>query len=258
MWSWRESRRTRLRRRPFPPAWLPLVEKNLPLYRRLPPADQAELLGHVQVFLAEKYFEGAGGLEISDVIRVTIAAHACLLVLHRPPDYYPQLVSIIVYPRAYVADREVRDDFGIVTENEEVRLGESWREGALVLSWDDVEAAASGSDGCHNVVLHEFAHQLDLEDGTIEGSPALGEAGRYRSWAETMEEEFNHLQDAASRGRETFLDEYGATHPAEFFAVVTEYFFTCSASLRGKHPRLYQQLVSYYRQDPASLPQASS
>ena len=146
MWSWKESKRRRLRRRAFPPGWLTIVEKNLPLYRRLPLDDREELLGHIQVFLAEKHFEGAAGLEITDEIRVTIAAHACTLLLHRPTDYYPRLVSIIVYPYAYVANHHEHDEFGIATEGEEARLGESWTQGALVLSWDNVLTAATDAD----------------------------------------------------------------------------------------------------------------
>ena len=253
MWSWRESRRRRLRRRPFPPEWLSIVERNVPLYRRLPPEDREELLGHVQVFLAEKYFEGAGGLEITDEIRVTIAAHACVLLLHRATGYYPGLVSIIVYPVAYVASHVEHDESGIVSEGEEARLGESWERGVVVLSWDDVQAAAADGDDCRNVVFHEFAHQLDSEDGTVEGSPALGQASQYLAWARIMGEEYERLQEAAERGLKTMLDEYGAQSPAEFFAVVTECFFTRPALLKARHPELYEELRVYYQQDPASL-----
>ncbi len=254
MRSWKESRRRRLRRQAFPSEWLAIVERNLPLWRRLPSQDREELLGHIQVFLKEKHFEGAGGLEITDVIRVTIAAHASVLLLHRTTDYYPRLLSIIVYPHAYVASHFEHDDFGIVTEGEEARLGESWQEGVLVLSWDDVQGAATGRDDCHNVVLHEFAHQLDSEDGTVEGSPALGEPSEYSTWARIMSEEYERLQDDAASGRATLLDVYGATSPAEFFAVATECFFSRPDLLAARHPRLYQELKSYYRQDPVALP----
>jgi len=253
MWTWRESRRRRLRRRPFPPEWLAVVRRNVPLFRRLPAEDQAELLGHVQVFLAEKYFEAAGGLEMTDEIRVTIAAHACLLLLHRPARYYPRLVSVIVYPHAYVADHVEYDEDGVTTEGAEERLGESWDRGVVVLSWDDVQAAARGADGCRNVVLHEFAHQLDSEDGTVEGSPALGHPSEYDAWARILGREYERLQEAAESGRPSILDEYGATSPAEFFAVATECFFTRPTLLLVKHPELYRELTVYYQQDPARL-----
>jgi len=256
MRSWKESKRRRLRRRAFPSEWLAIVEQDLPIWRRLPSQDKAELLGHIQVLLREKHFEGAAGLEITDAIRVTIAAHASILLLHRTTDYYPRLVSIIVYPHAYVANHFEHDEFGIVTEGEEARLGESWQRGVLVLSWDDVRAASTGRDDCHNVVLHEFAHQLDSEDGTVEGSPALGEPSQYSAWARIMSEEYERLQEDAASGRDTLLDEYGATSPAEFFAVATECFFSRPDLLVAKHPRLYEELGTYYRQDPVRFPTA--
>jgi len=257
MRSWKESKRRRLRRRAFPSEWLAIVEQNLPIWRRLPSQDKEELLGHIQVLLREKHFEGAAGLVMTDEIRVTIAAHASLLLLRRAADYYPRLISIIVYPHAYVASHFEHDEFGIVTEGEEARLGESWQQGVLVLSWDDVRAAAAGKDDCHNVVLHEFAHQLDSEDGTVEGSPALGALSQYATWARIMSEEYERLQEAAASGRDTLLDEYGATSPAEFFAVTTECFFSRPDLLVAKHPQLYEELKTYYRQDPVQLPRAS-
>ena len=251
MRNWlRERRRTRIRERPFPAAWERILEQNVPIYRRLPEADRSELKGHIQVFLAEKRFEGAGGLAITDEIRVTIAAHACVLLLHRASGYYPGLYTIIVYPGAYVAERTVREPMGVVTERTETRLGESSPRGALVLSWDAVEAAASDVGDCRNVVLHEFAHQLDAEDGSVEGAPALADRSRYVAWARILGREYERLQRDTARGRSTVLDRYGATSPAEFFAVATECFFTRPELLRGKHPELYGELRDYYRQDP--------
>src|SRR5262245_36238217 len=139
----KEARRRRLRSRPFPPAWLDVLRRNVPVYERLPEADQKELQGHVHVFLAEKYFEGCGGLTLTDEIKVTIAAQACLLLLHREPDYYPRLVTVLVYPEAYLA-RDVQPiGGGVVLEGETVRLGEAWRDGVVVLSWDDVRRGVS-------------------------------------------------------------------------------------------------------------------
>jgi hypothetical protein len=253
MWSWKESKRRRLRRREFPKEWRSIVERNVPFYHRLPLEDREELLGHIQVFLAEKHFEGVDGLEITDEIRVTIAAHACLLLLHREADYYPRLVSIIVYPHAYIGEHYEHDENGIVTEGPEARLGESWQRGAVVLSWEDVLAAERGAEDCRNVVLHEFAHQLDSEDGAVEGAPALPQGSMYSDWARVLGREYERLRREAERGQKTLLDEYGATSPAEFFAVATECFFTRPTPLRARHPELYEELRLYYRQDPAKL-----
>ncbi len=166
-------RRKKLKAAPFPAEWLEIIERNVALYRRLPEADRRELLGHVQVFLAEKPFEGCGGLEITDEIRVTVAAQACLLLLHRRTDYFPRLRSIVVYPTSFVAKTVKQEGPGMIAEGQEARLGEAWLRGPLVLSWDDVLADAAGSRTGSNVVLHEFAHELDDEDGEANGAPAL-------------------------------------------------------------------------------------
>jgi Mlc titration factor MtfA (ptsG expression regulator) len=247
----RERRRSRIRQRPFPEEWKAILERNVPLYQRLSEADRSELKGHIRVFVAEKRFEGAGGLTITDEIRVTIAAQACVLLLHRATNYYRGLYTIIVYPGAYIAARTVREPMGIVTERTDTRLGESSPRGAVVLSWDAVEAAASDVGDCRNVVLHEFAHQLDAEDGSVEGAPALPDPSRYVAWARILGRDYERLRHDAALGRQTVLDRYGATNPAEFFAVATECFFTRPELLKARHPELYAELRQYYRQDPA-------
>ena len=252
MFGLRERRRRRLRETPFPPDRLAIVERNVPVWTRLGDGDRAELLGHLQVFLAEKHFEGAGGLEMTDEIRVTIAAHACVLLLHRAPaTYYPELGSIVVYPHAYVARVVERGPDGIVHEFDSARLGESWTRGVVVLSWDDVVAAGRDVHHAHNVVLHEFAHQLDAENGVVDGAPLLERRGLYAAWARILSGEFAALQRAAARGVHTDIDPYGATSPAEFFAVVTEAFFEQPVALKRRHPELYDELASFYRQDPS-------
>jgi len=253
MRAWlRERRRSRIRQRPFAQEWEAFLEQNVPLYQRLSDADRHELKGHIRVFLAEKRFEGAGGLTITDEIRVTIAAHACVLLLHRTTDYYPGLYTIIVYPGTYIAERSIREPMGIVIERAEPRLGESSTRGAVVLSWDAVEAAASDVADCRNVVLHEFAHQLDAEDGSVEGAPAFADRSRYVAWARILGREFARLRRDTALGRRTVLDRYGASSPAEFFAVATECFFARPELLHAHHPELYAELRDYYRQDPAA------
>jgi Mlc titration factor MtfA (ptsG expression regulator) len=221
------------------------------MFHRLTPADQSELLGHVSVLLDEKRFEGCGGLEMSDEIRVTIAAQACMLLLHHDtPHYYPDLRTILVYPHAYVAEARQMLPGGIVVEGPSVRLGESWVRGAVVVSWDDVRAGAADVADGHNVILHEFAHQLDSEDGRADGVPFLERRSQYVTWGRIVGGEYAKLRAAAEQGRRTAIDSYGATNPAEFFAVITEAFFEKPRALHTKHPELYDELKAFYRQDP--------
>lgn len=233
-----------------------ILKKNVPLYSRLPAEDREELHGHIQIFLAEKYFEGCGGLTITEEMRVTIAAQACILLLHRKTEYYPKLVSILVYPNTYLAHHRERDGAGLVTEGMQQRVGESWSHGTVVLSWDDVRAGASDANDGHNVVYHEFAHQLDIEDGPqADGSVALPRQSMYGAWARILGREYVALKKDVAAGRKTVLDSYAATSPAEFFAVATECFFEIPVLLKKQHPELYEELKLYYRQDPAALMQ---
>lgn len=248
----KRRRRRNLRVQPVPPAWRSILTRNLPIFRRLPPADQAELLSRVQVFLAEKRFEGCGGLELNDEIRLTIAAQACLLLLHRETDYYPQLSTILVYPSTYLAHEERHLEGPIWEEGGEYRLGHTMhRLGAIVLAWDAANRGALHPSDGQNVVLHEFAHQLDFEDYSTDGAPALATRAEYLAWARVMSGEFAALQAADEAGTPTVLDTYGATNPAEFFAVVTEAFFERPHALRARHPELYAELGKFFCQDPA-------
>lgn len=249
----KKRRRERLRARPVPPEWRAIVERNLRIFRRLPSADQAELLSHVQVFLAEKQFEGCGGLELTDEICVTIAAQACLLLLHRETDYYPELISILVYPSGYTAHGERQVAEHIWEEGPEERLGHTaQRLGALVLAWDEAKHGAADPTDGENLVLHEFAHQLDFEDRSGDGTPALGTRAEYLAWARVMNAEFAALRAAEEANAPTVLDTYGAENPAEFFAVATETFFEQPRALQAKHPALYAELKRFFRQDPAT------
>jgi MtfA peptidase len=249
----RAWRLRRLMRRPFPDAWHAILDRNVPYCRRLAPPDRQELEALVKVFVAEKSFEGCGGLEVDDEVRVTIAAHACILLLHRRTDVYPDLRTILVYPHAYIAESTQHLEGGIVIEGRQARLGESWSYGTVVLSWDDVVRAASDVHDGHNVVLHEFAHQLDNEAGFADGAPRLPERSMYVAWARVLGAEYQDLVDRLQHHRPSFLGGYAATNPAEFFAVVTELFFEKPAALQRQHPALYEQLRTFYQQDPARL-----
>jgi Mlc titration factor MtfA (ptsG expression regulator) len=242
----RNWRRKRLLRTPFSAEWLAIVERNVPLYRRLPPAQQESVQNSTRILLAEKNFEGCGGLVMTDEIRVTIAAHAALLLLGRSRDFFPNLNSILVYPSAYRGPVTKRLASGIVEEGVQGRLGESWDSGIVVLSWDDTLHGADDPRDGHNVVLHEFAHQLDQEDGAADGTPYLGGRSVYAAWGRVLGADFERLR----KGRGV-LDRYGATNPAEFFAVATETFFEKPQQLRAKNGELYDQLRAYYGVDPA-------
>jgi MtfA peptidase len=249
----KNRRRKRLRAATFPAEWLRFIEKNVRFYACLPEPDRRELQGLIQILLAEKIFEGCGGLVLTDEIKVTIAAQACLLLLHRDTDIYPKLTTILIYPSAYIAKAIRPVGSGLALEGENVNLGESWTNGIVVLSWDDVLAGASDLQDGKNLVLHEFAHQLDREDGAVDGAPLLDQRSQYVTWARVLSAEFERLKRESWMGRATVLDEYGTTDPAEFFAVATECFFEKPRLLEKRHPELYSVLKGFYRQDPARL-----
>ncbi len=252
--SSRKRRRLRLRTAPFPLEWRDILHQRFPLFDRLPPEDQKELQWHIQVFLAEKQFEGCGGLEITDEIRVTIAAQACLLLLHRTTDIYPDLKSVVVFPTAYISRVVEADD---ADEKSRIRFGEAWLQGPVILAWDAAQGGGSNMSDGQNLVFHEFAHKLDEENGRADGVPVLGVEGslperlsRYSSWAKVLSKEYEKLRRDVWEGQETVMDQYGATNPAEFFAVATECFFEKPQSLKRKHPELYDELKRFYHQDP--------
>jgi len=238
---------------PLPPAWLAIVRKNVPYYEKLPSLDKKELQGLVQVFLSEKHFEGCEGFKITDEVRLTIAAQACVLLLRRKTDFYPSLMSILVYPYSYVAPVRRYEPGGIISEGMHALSGQTWDKGSLVLSWDDVVKGASDIHDGRNVVLHEFAHQLDNEAGVADGAPLLPERSMYEAWARILGREYKALVRSTENDQPTLIDRYAATNPAEFFAVATEFFFEKPIELRARHPELYSELKIFYMQDPASL-----
>jgi Mlc titration factor MtfA (ptsG expression regulator) len=253
----RKKRRKRLMQQSLPTEWLKIVERNVPYYSYLPKDARSELQGLILIFLEEKEFEGCNGLKITDEIRLTIAAQACILLLGRKTDIYPTLRSILVYPHGYVAPTSYRQPDGTVVEGMQPRLGESWSRGNVVLSWDDVLQGASDIHDGHNLVFHEFAHQLDNESGAAEGAPELPRRSMYIAWARVLGREYEALISSIERNRPTLLNHYGTTNPAEFFAVATEYFFEKPIELKRLHPELYETLQSFFQQDPASFVEKS-
>jgi len=253
MLIFKKWKRRWLGQKSFPELWLRIIKENVPFYKSLPDEDKKELLQHILIFISEKHFESCGGLKITDEIRVTIATQACILLLHRKTDYYPGLSSILVYPHSYVAPVTEHLPSGVVAEGFDVRLGESWHRGSVVLSWDDVKCGASDMHDGHNVVFHEFAHQLDDSGARGDSTPAFQDHSSYTAWARILQKDYEKLRQDVEHHRRTFLNEYGATNPAEFFAVGTEYFFEKPKELKKLYPELYQELKLFYQQDPAEL-----
>jgi len=246
----KNRRREALRAQPLSVEERAVLDKNIPYLTSLSAQDRTELEALVRIFVAEKTFEGCGGLLLTDEIKLTIAGQACLLLLHRETDIYPNVDAIVVYPSAYRVPTRQHDG-AVVLEEDQTRLGESWQRGLVVLAWDHVLSGAAEPRDGQNVVLHEFAHQLDGESGDMNGTPELHARARYTSWAHVLGTEFEELSRRLHAGRSSDIDPYGATNPAEFFAVLTEMFFEKPHALKRRHAELYAELAEFYKQDPA-------
>ncbi len=249
---WRQLRRARIRRQPFPAAWREILRRRMPAYARLPADLQLQLKKQVQVMLAEKPFIGCAGFEVTDEVRVLVAAQASLLQLNRRAGGFPNLRQVLVYPGAFVVARETPDAAGLVRDERRVLAGESWHQGQVILSWDDVLEGAAIPDDGRNVVVHEFAHQLDSETGPPNGAPLLGRRERYARWAAVLQAAFDDLQARLAQGVPSVLDAYAATNPAEFFACASEAFFERPAALADEQPALFAELAGCYRVNPLS------
>lgn len=247
---WLEYKRRLIKAKPFKKQWRTIIQQRMPYFRQMPADLQLQLKQHIQVFLAEKEFVGCNGVVITDEIRITIAAQACLLLLNRKTNYYPKLFTILVYPSAFVKRQQTRSGDGVYFTQNMVLAGESWDFGKIVLSWQDtLDGAHIPNDG-RNVVIHEFAHQLDQENGRANGAPILAAGQSYQCWSEIFSSQFEILQKQANTGARSLFDYYGATNPAEFFAVASEVFFEQSRQFSQQYPKLYQQLTQYYKVDP--------
>lgn len=244
LFFYRDWRRQRELRRPFPEPWRKILETRVPLYTRLPTSLKLQLEQHVRLFVAEKNFYGCDGFAINDEVRITIAGHACLLTLARRWSDFDEVKSILVYPDVYRVE-ETEDDGIVVSVSHEVRAGEASDFGRVVLSWTECEAA-SRPGSLHNVILHEFAHQLDYLDGAADGAPPLS-GTQARQWQQTMTDAYQHLRHSLSHHQHSWLDPYGATEPAEFFAVLTEAFFQQPRHLADEQPAVYAALCGFYR-----------
>jgi len=246
----RRTRRDKLLLKPLPPAWIRILERKVSLYLLLPQDLRDELHQRINLFLDEKEFIGCAGLVITEEMRLTIAANACILLLKRDKRCFPGFTSILVYPDTYVA-QDIKHDGLVEIHEQSARAGESWERGPVVLSWADVVRGTMNQLDGHNVVLHEFAHKLDEENAIMDGLPVLREGKDYAAWAQVLTREYESLQNSVDHGAHTVLDGYGATSPAEFFAVATETFFEKPLQMKSMLPELYEQLKRFYNLDPA-------
>ncbi|MBI2481335.1 MAG: zinc-dependent peptidase [Planctomycetia bacterium] len=253
MFDWlRRHRRRRLLETPFPNEWTDTLRRNVKHYVCLIASEQAKLRDDLRILVAEKNWEGCCGLTIDDEIKVTIAAQASLLLLGFRNKYFDLVRSILVYPDAFVAPDRTDLESGLVLEGESTNEGEAWYRGPVVLSWPDALSGGRGESDGRNLVVHEFAHQLDMESGgEVDGTPVLGNRIPLDRWHRVMHAEFERLVRDCRRGRKTTLDPYGTTDMGEFFAVATECFFEQPLRLQELHPNLYELLGEFFRQDPA-------
>jgi hypothetical protein len=250
-----DRRRRKILETPFPDDWVGILERRFAYWKMLDDDERKQLRDLVQVFVAEKTWEGAGGLEIDDDVRVTIAAQACLLVLGLPHDMYRQVDSIIVYPSTVIAPPPKAGFFSgapqLHTGGMPI-LGQAFSRGPVILVWDAVRKGAADARDGHNVVFHELAHKLDMLSDGADGIPPLPDAATYARWVDVFTREYELLKRQAAAGRRTYLDTYALTNGPEFFAVATEHFFEQPEQMAKGHAAMYELLRDFYRQDPAA------
>jgi hypothetical protein len=250
----RREQRTLARRAISDDLWQQAMVR-LPFIARRSPQDLARLRRMASLFLDRKEFSGAGGFVVDDAIALSVALQACLPILELGIEQYDAFVGIVMHADAVVAEREITDEQGIVHRYDEVLAGEAMEGGPVMLSWADMHPAdaADAASGAYNVVIHEFAHVLDMRDGAPDGVPLLSSAKERAAWLAVLMPEYDRFCERVVCGHDTVLDAYAAESPDEFFAVASEGFFVTPGELKEEQPALYRLLASYYRQDPASL-----
>ncbi len=246
------ARRRRLKRlaKPVPETWAAHLERDLEHWSRLTDDDRARLLDIARVLMAEKRWEGCGGLDLTETMCLTLAVQAGTLLLGLDHDYYRNVQSVLVYPHGYEIPQ--RHEMGILAPSQRAVLGHAQLRGPVVLSWRSARAGGRDADDGRNLVYHEFAHKLDMLDGAVDGTPPMGDRRALARWIAVMTEAYESLKADAARGRASLLDHYGATDVAEFFACATEAFFEKSRQMEEKAPALYGVLRDFYGQNPAS------
>lgn len=248
--TWRRRRILKNTRLPEE-LWQTLLAR-VALTNNLSTPEQQRLHDWVVLFLHEKEFSGATEFEITDSARLVIAIQACLLILNLDIDYYAGWSSIIVYPSLFRPRRSYTDEYGVVHQTSRVLAGEAWDSGPLILSWDEVEEDLHTQDHNGNVVIHEFAHKLDMLNGVANGMPPLHKEMSLHSWTQDFSAAYETFCEQVENGEPTVVDSYAAENPAEFFAVISEGFFIAPESLQEAFPQIYAQLKAFYRQDPLS------
>ncbi len=247
---WRKART--LARRAIPDALWALTLARFHFLTWRDAADLAALREMTTLFLADKEFSGAHGLEVDDAMAVAIAAQACLPVLRLGLHWFDGFKGIVVHADAVLAQREHVDDAGVVHQYEEELTGEAMHGGPVMLAWRDVAEAGESADVGYNVVVHEFVHVLDMRDGDADGIPPLPDRTRRDEWIAVLDAEFDAFCDRVDAGEDTVLDPYAAEAPEEFFAVASEVFFVAPRDLQREHPRFYELLRGFFGQDPAA------
>ena len=229
--------------------WRAAIERY-PFTRALSQPELERLRQLTILFLHEKAIQGAGGMSVREDVRIAIAVQACMLILNLDLDYYRGWIEIIVYPDEFVAKYEYVDEAGVAHKVEEPMTGESWQHGPVILSWADAQQAGCGA--AYNVVMHEFAHKLDMLNGEANGFPPLHSNMDRARWSHALSAAFDDFCRRVETGREIEIDDYASESPAEFFAVMSEAFFETPLTVRDRYPQVYTQFVQFYRQDPAA------
>lgn len=254
IFNWLKSRRRKqILAEPFPAEWHRLLSESIWQYDQLTADERIRLQQLTQVFVAEKNWEGCNGLQLQDSMKVIIAAYACLLVMNLGyEEHFENVLSILIYPTTFVGKETTVIGKGVVLEGTQARIGEAWYRGPVVLSWSDIRQVIGEQSPGRNVILHEFAHQLDMLNGrSVDGTPPMSTVDQLNRWQKIVDSAYDQLVDSCRIGAPTFLDCYGATSLAEFFAVTTEAFFESPRPMRHFHPDLYAIFCEYYRQNPA-------
>ena len=251
MFSWlRKLRHGRIRRQGFPDAWLEILQRNVAFWHEISGSVESEWLKRIQVIVAEKYWEGCAGLVVEDEHRVTIAAQIARMTLGLGAEYFSEIRSILVYPDAYVGKNHMPLGSGVAIEFQDGRIGEAWYRGPVVLSWSDVVESSRGYTPGRNVVIHEFAHQLDMRNGRdADGVPVIESSRLAERWISQLQSDYARLRHECAHGYSTVLDCYGTTNLAEFFAVASESFFENPEGLEDRWPELYALLNGFYNRD---------
>ena len=250
-WSKSQHRRELLAS-PLPEGWLRTLAVNVPAYSRLTNAQQQTLRDTMRILVAEKSWEGASGLGVTDEIKVTVAGHAARLVLGFEREYFPNVETVIIYPQGFLVTTRQVETRGVFVEQVLAASGQAAQQGPVIISWADVRDNLHARNG-QNVVLHEFAHKLDMRDGVADGAPYLDTNAQIETWSRVMSAEYEALVERTQAGHRDVLNPYGATNAAEFFAVATESFFESARALQETHPELYGVLKDFYKQDPAGM-----